>query len=70
MEAFVPYAEIALGVGCLALAFFLFAPLKRFASQHGVKQASSIDVVDEMLIICWIIISIVGLSLIAYGLTN
>ena len=68
MEAFVPFAEIAFGVGCLALAFFLFAPLKRYASHHGVKQTSAIDVVDEMLVVGWIIISIVGLSLITYGL--
>lgn len=61
-------AEILAGIGCLALAFILFKPLKRFAANHQPAQTGKVFVLDEILVLGWLLMGVVGVALIFYAL--
>jgi hypothetical protein len=71
VETIFPFAEIAIGAACLVLVFFLFGPLKRFASHpRNPKPVASIAVLDELLVIGWLMIAVFGIALISDGLIS
>lgn len=61
-------AEVLAGIGCLVLAVILFKPLKRFAATRQQTQAAKVFVLDEMLVLGWLLMGVVGVTLILYGL--
>jgi hypothetical protein len=68
MSSFIPVAEMLAGAGCLVVAFFLFAPLKRFSARQ-VQGRGGVFVLDEFLVILWIVLALVGICLLIYPLT-
>ncbi|HKK29564.1 MAG TPA: hypothetical protein VKA18_04125 [Alphaproteobacteria bacterium] len=70
MESFLIHsAEVVAGIACVAFAVLLFRPLKRFAGPR-VRRDGQVFALDEIMVVSWMVLWILGIVLVLYGLTS